>query len=104
FWIRRRTTRSTPCPYTTLFRSVAGAESRVMESQTGGNRMAEERMNRPEESTGESSSPITFDKLKEDLVQVVQDLTVLLKESVGEDRKSTRLNSSHVKNSYAVFC
>src|SRR5690606_40054350 len=23
---------------------------------------------------------------------------------VGEDRKSTRLNSSHVKNSYAVFC
>jgi len=63
---------------------VAGAESRVMESQTGGNRMAEERMNRPEESTGESSSPITFDKLKEDLVQVVQDLTVLLKESVGE--------------------
>src|SRR5690606_42163908 len=22
----------------------------------------------------------------------------------GEDRKSTRLNSSHVKNSYAVFC
>src|SRR5690606_40725324 len=24
--------------------------------------------------------------------------------SVGEDRKSTRLNSSHVKISYAVFC
>src|SRR6266700_7068229 len=23
---------------------------------------------------------------------------------VGEDRKSTRLNSSHVKSSYAVFC
>src|SRR5690606_41830330 len=23
---------------------------------------------------------------------------------VGEDRKSTRLNSSHVKTSYAVFC
>src|SRR5690606_39681195 len=22
----------------------------------------------------------------------------------GKDRKSTRLNSSHVKNSYAVFC
>src|SRR5690606_6865888 len=25
-------------------------------------------------------------------------------EAVGEDRKSTRLNSSHVKISYAVFC
>src|SRR5690606_40128343 len=24
--------------------------------------------------------------------------------AVGQDRKSTRLNSSHVKNSYAVFC
>src|SRR5690606_41784846 len=24
--------------------------------------------------------------------------------AVGVDRKSTRLNSSHVKNSYAVFC
>src|SRR5690606_39449433 len=23
---------------------------------------------------------------------------------LGEDRKSTRLNSSHVKNSYAVYC
>src|SRR5436309_12465797 len=23
---------------------------------------------------------------------------------IGRDRKSTRLNSSHVKNSYAVFC
>src|SRR5690606_40344151 len=25
-------------------------------------------------------------------------------EAVGQDRKSTRLNSSHVKISYAVFC
>src|SRR5436309_6735392 len=26
------------------------------------------------------------------------------REQVGQDRKSTRLNSSHVKISYAVFC
>src|SRR5690606_10795297 len=26
------------------------------------------------------------------------------RQSAGEDRKSTRLNSSHVKISYAVFC
>src|SRR5207302_9963372 len=25
-------------------------------------------------------------------------------QAIGRDRKSTRLNSSHVKNSYAVFC
>src|SRR5690606_40247831 len=29
---------------------------------------------------------------------------VLLRLVLGEDRKSTRLNSSHVKISYAVFC
>src|SRR5699024_8870751 len=29
---------------------------------------------------------------------------VVLGEPVGEDRKSTRLNSSHVSISYAVFC
>src|SRR5204862_6829231 len=27
-----------------------------------------------------------------------------LRKAVGEDRKSTRLNSSHVEISYAVFC
>src|SRR5690606_39416931 len=29
---------------------------------------------------------------------------LLLAIGVSQDRKSTRLNSSHVKNSYAVFC
>src|SRR5690606_40115427 len=29
---------------------------------------------------------------------------LLLQRAVNEDRKSTRLNSSHVKISYAVFC
>src|SRR5690606_39730330 len=28
----------------------------------------------------------------------------LIKRGAGQDRKSTRLNSSHVKISYAVFC
>src|SRR5690606_40857822 len=28
----------------------------------------------------------------------------LVRDAPGEDRKSTRLNSSHVKISYAVFC
>src|SRR5690606_7539758 len=31
-------------------------------------------------------------------------LVTLDREDLGEDRKSTRLNSSHVKISYAVFC
>src|SRR5690606_34875003 len=32
------------------------------------------------------------------------DLSAVLAQLRGIDRKSTRLNSSHVKNSYAVFC
>src|SRR5690606_8886899 len=35
---------------------------------------------------------------------VVVDIAPTASRSVGEDRKSTRLNSSHVKISYAVFC
>src|SRR5690606_39791113 len=31
-------------------------------------------------------------------------ITALIKEGIVQDRKSTRLNSSHVKISYAVFC
>src|SRR5690606_4835766 len=31
-------------------------------------------------------------------------VTVDIEDGYGEDRKSTRLNSSHVKISYAVFC
>src|SRR5690606_40448040 len=37
------------------------------------------------------------------LSQLVRPL-FLLPSPAGEDRKSTRLNSSHVKISYAVFC
>src|SRR5690606_39619081 len=33
-----------------------------------------------------------------------EDMLEFVKEKIGKDRKSTRLNSSHVKISYAVFC
>src|SRR5690606_8898154 len=36
--------------------------------------------------------------------KVAKELEVVLPISFFEDRKSTRLNSSHVKISYAVFC
>src|SRR5690606_41648191 len=39
-----------------------------------------------------------------DLEDRVRDLIPLLSDSAWSDRKSTRLNSSHVKISYAVFC
>src|SRR5690606_41735100 len=37
-------------------------------------------------------------------IYVVVNLLVDLLNALIEDRKSTRLNSSHVKSSYAVFC
>src|SRR5690606_41779297 len=73
-----RILRSPPCstlfPYTTLFRSD-------IVGQLG--------------SIGFYDLPLTY---LEDFMQQVQ----VLKSS--RDRKSTRLNSSHVKISYAVFC
>src|SRR5436309_12115758 len=72
----RRPPRSTLFPYTTLFRSRVGE---------GLGLLAERRLRPPEGAlrTSGRRAPHRRD---------------------GEDRKSTRLNSSHVKISYAVFC
>src|SRR5256885_6036893 len=85
----RRPPRSTLFPYTTLFRSVSGE---LLVSQ-GAN-----------EADGPLWSPWTLGGAK---------VRVRLREvgaeahgfrEMGEDRKSTRLNSSHLVISYAVFC
>src|SRR5690606_41935508 len=39
-----------------------------------------------------------------DVLQIEQHRAVAVRRLVDPDRKSTRLNSSHVKISYAVFC
>src|SRR3712207_8708246 len=77
----RRPPRSTLFPYTTLFRSEAtpAAERRAEEMGVDLSRV---------EGTG-SGGRIT--------VKDVQ-------RAAKEDRKSTRLNSSHANISYAVFC
>src|SRR5258708_27257639 len=70
----RRPPRSTLFPYTTLFRSVLDCFLRVAEAFLS----------------------LAFHLLGEALG--------LLLLAAGEDRKSTRLNSSHQIISYAVFC
>src|SRR5436309_12664429 len=83
--------RSTLFPYTTLFRSilldqpVAGGARRAVLLQEDARRGRE------------AGKP----RLREEkrIEQVVLD-----RHAVARDRKSTRLNSSHVKISYAVFC
>src|SRR2546426_6016009 len=77
----RRPPRSTLFPYTTLFRSGAGVDVNSGPSAwtgcSGGG-------NRPNSSSG--------------------GIAVRCGQVSGEDRKSTRLNSSHLVISYAVFC
>src|SRR3712207_8168355 len=78
----RRPPRSTLFPYTTLFRSFAGeapghpVPNRLDAAQAGPGTILEEVRHGVEAPQAES----------------------------GEDRKSTRLNSSHANISYAVFC
>src|SRR5690349_23937544 len=71
----RRPPRSTLFPYTTLFRSQGGEGPRRQDGQ--GVQGAQRRSRHPDQG------PVR---------------------PVGQDRKSTRLNSSHVEISYAVFC
>src|SRR5690606_41686798 len=87
-----RLPRSTLFPYTTLFRSML--RRRLMAAW------------RP---LCRSQSPSLFAgawvRLVVDLRQVLKvQMRIDLRPSAPTDRKSTRLNSSHVKISYAVFC
>src|SRR5690242_21626851 len=85
FLLIRRPPRSTLFPYTTLFRSVTFSKGdRVIFSSRAipGNEKAVMRIINGLVSQG---------------VEVITDRTHL-------DRKSTRLNSSHMSISYAVFC
>src|SRR3712207_7620825 len=87
----RRPPRSTLFPYTTLFRSYrvfqGGKPIQHFEVPPVSFLVADTRMNRSNKQT-EFMKPI-------DLAQIGDWV---------EDRKSTRLNSSHANISYAVFC
>src|SRR5690625_6318867 len=83
-------------PYTTLFRSLDAKE----EIDTGTVRI------NPENKVGTVEfKDVTFGYGKEPLIQHLN-LSVEAGETIAivGDRKSTRLNSSHVAISYAVFC
>src|SRR5690606_41666027 len=91
---------ATLCPYTTLFRSMEalGARGQLV---TGGS---------PLEYEGKRVAPdgVITDIAASELKELVSGYSIVkakdYDEAVQIDRKSTRLNSSHVKISYAVFC
>src|SRR5436309_7511775 len=81
----RRPPRSTLFPYTTLFRSRQGARRRTLSAHHVREHRRDDETSRRDDARRRRSRPATTT-------------------SSIVDRKSTRLNSSHVKISYAVFC
>src|SRR5206468_10291977 len=86
FLTRRRRPRSTLFPYTTLFRSQEhspGPQERRRNLENGPGRQ------------GRADAPPRLENRREEPGKNLR---------LGQDRKSTRLNSSHDQISYAVFC
>src|SRR5258708_13254510 len=94
FLMIRRPPRSTLFPYTTLFRSEPGApadeDDRVREVEALG--------------LLDTDPEPAFDHLVEGLARSLAVPVALIALVDGQDRKSTRLNSSHQIISYTVFC
>src|SRR3712207_9023178 len=87
FLMIRRPPRSTLFPYTTLFRSYCGS---------GGSAAVPRR---PASEGGcASQAPARASAPRDRVLELIETRLHLA------DRKSTRLNSSHAKISYAVFC
>src|SRR5256885_12426031 len=95
----RRPPRSTLFPYTTLFRSAA-AELDALWNMV--KRTVSEAARTGVPGVGASVVKLYYTEL----IQRIGDLAlrVLDRASLSLDRKSTRLNSSHLVISYAVFC
>src|SRR3712207_7713106 len=87
----RRPPRSTLFPYTTLFRSRVRLNARMMKDYS---RLSWEA------TSAASSVSADDDHVHTEVVGPVLPVAV----GGEEDRKSTRLNSSHANISYAVFC
>src|SRR5438045_4846484 len=83
----RRPPLSTLFPYTTLFRSL--------EQRLGGNAAPEH---------AGAAEPFALDDRGVEAELAGSDGAHVPGRSAAEDRKSTRLNSSHLGISYAVFC
>src|SRR5690554_7376401 len=89
--MNRRPPRSTLFPYTTLFRSGRHIGSDSAESPGAGMKPTTEKQN---------ITSLTGELSELELVSLARNSH----EAAIRDRKSTRLNSSHVRISYAVFC
>src|SRR5690606_41287502 len=88
FFMTRRPPISPLFPYTTLFRSHQAVQLKLVERALKENRQV-----------------VLWNRARTGAGKTLANFGYLTKASwVRADRKSTRLNSSHVKISYAVFC
>src|SRR5437868_7972992 len=92
--------RSTLFPYTTLFRSQQRTQD--LHTTLHGVR-GEQDLGHEQDAVAEvdTDDPHAFDQR---VIQHLLGVPATLEEDARRDRKSTRLNSSHVSISYAVFC
>src|SRR5690242_20974086 len=90
----QRPPRSTLFPYTTLFRSIdtVAQSVRITLGPKGRNVVLEKKFGAP--------------TVTNDGVTIVREIELkdAMENTGAQDRKSTRLNSSHMSISYAVFC
>src|SRR5689334_24781222 len=87
----RRPPRSTLFPYTTLFRSGEERRTAVLLQPLG-------------QDAAEGFGPAAQVGVEPEHLGELGEATVEAERGAGQDRKSTRLNSSHSSISYAVFC
>src|SRR5690606_41580473 len=101
FVISPRPPSSTSFPYTTLFRSVCVDEDDVL--ARGGVLLVQHEHASRDSRAVEQARRQSDDRFKPATLDEVTPRLALFA-TTKQDRKSTRLNSSHVKISYAVFC
>src|SRR5690606_42158158 len=101
--ICHHSSKSTLFPYTTLFRS----DSIALDTDGNGNIIVSGILSATTNAIAGSDLIIRFSAIIDGTAASrggIDNVQVLITPEPASDRKSTRLNSSHVKISYAVFC
>src|SRR5690606_28476342 len=105
-YIAGRNTNYSEAEYTVNFYASSASTSGGFDFSTYGSESVTYAGNATDKTSGwvfdsNDASASNYVKLT---VSITADNPYLNLATMGEDRKSTRLNSSHVKTSYAVFC